>query len=85
MHGGGENNKEKLTPINILVHGSALDALGRLFRGLHLQTLADIAEAAVVHGALEGVTLPPKAIGNVSVNFPLGRERKMGEMDVSYT
>jgi hypothetical protein len=44
--------EEQLTSIDIFVNGSCLDALGRLFGGLDLQTLANIAKAEVIHGAL---------------------------------
>ncbi len=40
-------------------------ALGGLVRALALQLLADIAGAAGIHGALEGVTLPAKDVVSV--------------------
>lgn len=53
--------KKQLTSVSFLVDCSALDTLGRLLGRLRFQTLADIAEAAVIHGALKGVALPPEA------------------------
>ena len=59
--------EKQLTPIDILIDGSALDTLGRLLGGLCLQTFANIAKAAVIHGTLQRIALPPKA-KRVSVN-----------------
>ncbi len=53
--------ENQLTSIEILIGGSAFNALRRLFRGLRFQTLTDIAKATVIHGALERVALPPEA------------------------
>ncbi len=49
------------TSVGVFVNGPALDTRGRLLWGLRFQTLADIAKAAVIHGTLEGVALPPEA------------------------
>jgi hypothetical protein len=65
--------EKQLTSVNILVDGSALNTLGCLFGRLRFQTLADIAKATVIHGALKGVALPPEA-KSVSVNSRLKKE-----------
>jgi hypothetical protein len=56
-----ENLGKQLTSINILSSSLALGALSRFLGCLRLQTLADVAEAAFIHGALEGIALPPEA------------------------
>lgn len=77
-----QNNTEQLTAVDIIVLGSpALDALGRLLRGLCLQALADITEAAVVHRPLERIILPPKSFSHVSLRkSPKNKQNDKGSL-----
>lgn len=58
---GDESFRNKLTSVNIFVNDSALNTLRRLIRRLRFQALTYITKATLVHCALEGVPLPPKA------------------------